>query len=273
MGAPIAEIIAGAISGTVNSGISIYNAVQQHQKMQYDKGIQQQIFAREDNAVQRRAADLEAAGLSKTLAAGSSANAGVAVPVQAPQVDASKMDAAMNALAAMTNLAQIRKLSAETQEAQANTTRAVSQGKLFDAQSTAVDSQIAESLARAYQATEFGKEASRRDGSYYGSQTALNRANADLSRSNIDLNKTRASLYNMQMDKISSDIFTAQMERLMTLVDLDKYYATGINPRYNYGEVGNAAKGFASIGNKMVDSLFGKDYFRKSLQSFMNRMY
>lgn len=273
MGGAIAEAVAGAITGAVNGGISIYNTVQQHQKMEYDKRIQQQIFEREDTAAQRRAADLEAAGLSKTLAAGSAANAGVAVPVQAPQVDASKMDVAMNALAAMTNIAQIRKLSAETQEAKANTTRAVSQGKLFDAQSTAVDSQIAESLARAYQATESGKEASRRDGSYYGSQTALNRANADLSRSNIDLNKTRASLYNMQMDKISSDIFTAQMERLMTLVDLDKYYATGINPRYNYGEVGNAAKGFASIGNKMVDSLFGKDYFRKSLQSFMNRMY
>ena len=269
---PIAEAVGGAISGVVNGGLSIFNAMQQQKKMEYDKALQQEIFRREDTAVQRRAADLEAAGLSKTLAVGSAANAGVAVPVQAPQVDRSGMDVAMNVLAAMTNIAQIRKLSAETQEAQANTTRAVSQGKLFDAQSTAVDSQIADNLARAYQATEAGKEASRRDSAYYGSQKDLNRANAGLSRSNVDLNKIHGNLYNMQMDKIASDILTAQMERVMTLVDLQKYYATGINPRYNYGEVGNAAKGFASLGNKAIDTLFGNKWFEKAMNPILKQM-
>lgn len=45
----------------------------------YQKAIQNQIFAREDNAIQRRASDLQAAGLSKTLAAGSGAGAGSVV--------------------------------------------------------------------------------------------------------------------------------------------------------------------------------------------------
>lgn len=44
--------------------------------LDYQREYNEQIFAREDNAVQRRAADLEAAGLSKTLAAGSPASAG-----------------------------------------------------------------------------------------------------------------------------------------------------------------------------------------------------
>lgn len=44
--------------------------------LDYQREYNEQIFAREDNAVQRRAADLEAAGLSKTLAAGSPAGAG-----------------------------------------------------------------------------------------------------------------------------------------------------------------------------------------------------
>lgn len=44
--------------------------------LDYQREYNEQIFAREDNAVQRRAADLEAAGLSKTLAAGSAAGAG-----------------------------------------------------------------------------------------------------------------------------------------------------------------------------------------------------
>ncbi len=45
----------------------------------YQKALQQQIFAREDNSIQRRAADLQSAGLSKTLAAGSGAGAGSVV--------------------------------------------------------------------------------------------------------------------------------------------------------------------------------------------------
>lgn len=45
----------------------------------YQQALQNQIFAREDNAIQRRAADLQAAGLSKTLAAGSGAGAGSVV--------------------------------------------------------------------------------------------------------------------------------------------------------------------------------------------------
>lgn len=55
------------------------------QNLAYQKELQQEIFAREDNAVQRRMRDLEAAGLSKTLAAGGSANAGAIVPTKAPQ--------------------------------------------------------------------------------------------------------------------------------------------------------------------------------------------
>jgi len=42
-----------------------------------------EAFAREDNAVQRRASDLEAAGLSKTLAAGSAAQSSAPPPLPA----------------------------------------------------------------------------------------------------------------------------------------------------------------------------------------------
>lgn len=48
--------------------------------------LQNQIFKREDSAVQRRARDMEAAGLSKTLAAGDGAGAGAVVNTQAPEV-------------------------------------------------------------------------------------------------------------------------------------------------------------------------------------------
>ena len=62
-----------------SKNLAKWNAYQQLKEFEYAKDIQSQIFEREDNAVQRRMADLEKAGLSKTLAAGSGAGAGSVV--------------------------------------------------------------------------------------------------------------------------------------------------------------------------------------------------
>lgn len=86
--------------------------LQQHQ-FDYAKNLQGQIFGREDNSIQRRVADLLAAGLSPVLAAGQGAGTGGIVSTSAPQMDKLQMTeaalAAMSLLKMDTDITQTRK--------------------------------------------------------------------------------------------------------------------------------------------------------------------
>lgn len=82
----------------------------QKDNLAYQKDLQKLVFAREDNSVQRRIADLRKAGLSPTLAAGSSAGAGAVIGTAAPQ----KVSNLQGYLA----LAQVGTMLAQQQKAQ-----------------------------------------------------------------------------------------------------------------------------------------------------------
>lgn len=103
--------VGSTLAGTVDSIIANKkNLDLQKENLAYQKDLQKEIFAREDSAVQRRVNDLIKAGLSPTLAAGSSAGAGSVVSTSAPQ--------RKNNLEALTALASVKTLLAQQQRAQ-----------------------------------------------------------------------------------------------------------------------------------------------------------
>lgn len=97
----------------------------QSENFDYQKALQERIFAREDTALQRYVSDLKAAGLNPQLAAGShGSNAGAVVSTTPPQRDASWLDKLHFNLDYITSMEQIAQQKYQTEIMRQNAKKA-----------------------------------------------------------------------------------------------------------------------------------------------------
>lgn len=86
-GASVMSGLGSIFSGQDQARAAKENLRLQRDNLEYQKWAQTQTWAREDNAVQRRALDMKAAGINPLLAAGSAAQSSAPVKTEAPQMD------------------------------------------------------------------------------------------------------------------------------------------------------------------------------------------
>jgi len=116
---------------TGRSGLEIDEQNLQFQKGQfeYEKQLQDRIFAREDSSHQRAVKDLRAAGLSPILAAGKGARAGAPISVKAPQKGTTGLQMRANMINQVANMATIA----------GSISRTISENRLTNAQAEYTD--------------------------------------------------------------------------------------------------------------------------------------
>ena len=103
------------VASLIDAGIAAANYGLQKSNLDWQRQAQERVWQREDSAVQRRVADLQAAGLSPVLAAGSAASSSGPISISAPQIDFSAEDKARMAMDLAQQKVAIAHTAAETQ--------------------------------------------------------------------------------------------------------------------------------------------------------------
>ena len=142
----------GAVGGSVLG--QYLNYENQKDALEWQKDIQQTIFNREDTSIQRRVADLQAAGLSPVLAAGQGAGTGGTVQINPPQLNLSGAEQmAFNLMRMEADISATRSQEEYTK------TQTYNAGQLLPAQLAEIEARIKNADAQTYKTYQDAKKA------------------------------------------------------------------------------------------------------------------
>lgn len=229
-------LLAGAAAlGTAAAGIgsSLFNLFQQEKYSAKQEQLIREQWSRDDNAVQRRAVDLKAAGLSKTLAAGSAAGNSVVSAPNAPQMDnvGGKLQ---DAISAAMGIQQI--MNAREENANLRTSRQV------------MASTIAENMAKAQL---FNNQSNK-----VVSDIGLNNAQVAHLLQMDNESKARSATYGWNIKKTQQEIQGLYYKSLIDALDADLIGVTGLG--HNSGSL-------PAVAAKLVGRSYG------SVMELLNR--
>lgn len=203
-------ILDGLLGGLASAAGSWMNWQSQKETNASNEALMRESWARDDTAVQRRKADLEAAGINPVLAAGQSASNSGPIRLEAPEVRGNPVLDAMQSMAIQQNIAQTKE---QTKLTAAN------------ARSAAADADVKEYVLDQRKETELTNLISsmfQKAGESASAQAAGNTAErmAELAyqikeaeKEGVDLANVRARLQN-QLSQKDLDWFDANMRSL-----------------------------------------------------------
>jgi len=113
-------IFDGLLGGVIGGVTDLLNFSEQKKQNAWEREAQETTWEREDNAVQRRAADMKAAGINPLLAAGSAAQASGPINIGAPQMGSKGIEGALAGMSMMKMKADVSKTAADTQVSRIN---------------------------------------------------------------------------------------------------------------------------------------------------------
>ena len=142
----------GAVGGSLLG--QYLNYENQKDALEWQKDTQQTIYNREDTSIQRRVADLKAAGLSPVLAAGQGAGTGGTVQINPPQLNLSGAEQmAFNLMRMEADISATRSQEEYTK------TQTYNAGQLLPAQLAEIEARIKNADAQTYKTYQDAKKA------------------------------------------------------------------------------------------------------------------
>ena len=280
-------IVAGALSAGAQGAGAVANYLGQKKANEYNKSMQEKAWEREDTAVQRRKADLIAAGLSPVLAAGSAATTMAPIRTEAPQIDTAAIasagksvtDSMMQSLAMKQGMENITKTQAETAAIDAqrdksevetafmreNNPLTIEGTKNFLAIQNATKSS---QINRYLQETKgIGIDNANKAADNSLKKLAISNAEVDLIKNKISVNAARMGLTDQMLDIVSKrvaiDLRKNEVEN--AVFDTDFYHSRGLPRNFSFGTLQPIA-GIGAMTRKMMDDQRKareyKDYYK-----------